>query len=671
MKKTYWIFSLCIGLAVACKKNDNPATTTPDNLTQTISTQLSKTDSLSSFNSYFSKAVLSQSDISGGITVFALPNSAFGNGTLTPGNILPDSSLLKDYIVKGVLKSTDFTNNKTLTTLSGKTLSVSVSGDTIRVNGVIISLTAIASGPNYIIYGVRQLFRAAAPVVITVWDASKWASGKPNGELAAQATVSLYRTQEDYAAGGTALYTTTTGADGTAVFHNLAPGHYYIVAAKGAVNNVPSLYSNNCSGPYQGYAASGIELDVNGDYVKLDANADGIVNRNDVVALPFENFSASQAQLVALSLTMVSAFRPLQTAADVQAKLDAVYSGLRATYENLVLIDGMMSDDAGCETSNSYCVFDNFTFTANVSAVATIWNNAYVTNLPLLNYALRDLPGMNIPDDQRKDLIAQAKGLRGYIYLELLTYFGGVPIQTDLASSWASCVSRNSSQEVYDALTADLTAAAADLPLTRTEGKQALTKYAALGLLAKAALYKKDYVNVTSYTSQIISSGAYTLATVNSWLTDPATSETIWAPTFSQIGSTTAWYYNSTAFPTTTVQFCPVLRYGEILLMSVEAQIASGNPANYIPAGQTINTLRVRNGLSPASFTTLTAAFAVYSETWQKEMYRQGDRFSNLVRWGMDAQVLSASGYTSYHSLLPVPQSLINSYPGLVQNPGY
>jgi hypothetical protein len=508
----------------------------------------------------------------------------------------------------------------------------------------------------------------AAPIVITVWDASKWAAGKPNGELAAQATVSLYRTQEDYATGKTAVYTAVSGSDGTAVFQNISAGHYYVVAAKGAVNNIPSLYANVCGSAYLGYAAAGVQLDDNGDFVKLDANYDGKVDRNDIVSLPFENFSASQTQPVSLALSMGYAFKPLQTVADVQAKLDAVYSGLRPTYENLVLIDGMMSDDAGCETSNSYCVFDDFSFGATVSAVTTIWNNAYFTNLPLLNYALRDLPGMNIPDDQRKDLIAQAKGLRGYIYLELLTYFGGVPMQTDLASGWSPCVSRNSSQEVYDALTADLTAAAADLPVTRTEGKQALTKYAALGLLAKAALYKKDYVNVASYTSQIISGGGYSLATVNSWLTDPGTSETIWAPTFSQIGSTTGWYYNSTAFPTTTVQLCPVLRYGQILLMSVEAQIAN---SNYIPAAQTINTLRVRNGLSPAVFTTLAAAITVYSETWQKEMYRQGDRFSNLVRWGMDMQVLSASGYTSYHSLLPVPQSLLSIYPGLVQNPGY
>ncbi len=671
MKKTYWIVCLCMILSVACKKNDNPQPASPDGLTKTISSQLAKTDSLSSFNASFSLAVLNESDISAGITVFALPNSAFGSSTFSPGSILPDSSLLKDYMVKGVLKSSDFTNNKSLMALSGKTLPVTVNGDTVRVNGVIINPTAIFSGPNYAVYGARQLFRAAAPILITVWDASKWAAGKPNGELSAQASVSLYRTQDDYTTGKTALYSAPTGPDGTVVFNNVVPGHYYVAAAKGGVSTVLGIYSGDCSGPRLGYAIAGIQLDPNGNFTRLDVNGDGMINSQDIVTLPFENFSAAQAQPVTLTLSMGYVYKPLQTAADVQAKLDAVYSGLRPTYENLLLIDGLMSDDAGCETSNSYCVFDNYTFTSSDNTINSIWSNAYFTNLPLLNYALRDLPGMNIPDDQKKDLTAQAKGLRGYIYLELLTYFGGVPIQTELTSGFASCISRKTSQEVYDALTADLSAAAADLPVTRPEGKQALTKYAAIGLLAKAALFKKDFTSLATYTSQIISSGAYTLAAVNSWLTDAGTSETIWAPDFSRIGSTTAWYYNSTAFPTTTVSLCPVLRYGEILLMSVEAQVASGNPSNYVLAAQTINTLRARNGLLPAVFTTPTAAFNVYTATSQKELYRQGDRFANLVRWTTDQSVLGPGGYHPYNSLLPIPQSLLNGYPNLVQNPGY
>lgn len=102
--------------------------------------------------------------------------------------------------------------------------------------------------------------------------------------------------------------------------------------------------------------------------------------------------------------------------------------------------------------------------------------------------------------------------------------------------------------------------------------------------------------------------------------------------------------------------------------MCVEFQVALGN---YSPAVTTLNQLRVRNGLSATYPTNPTDAATAYSETWQKEMYRQGDRFTNLVRWGMATQVLGANGYYYNNSLLPIPSDLLNTYPGLQQNPGY
>lgn len=362
-------------------------------------------------------------------------------------------------------------------------------------------------------------------------------------------------------------------------------------------------------------------------------------------------------------------FPPLTTITAVQSKLDSATAGLRPMYQNLAVIDGVMSDDADCSGNSSYCAFDNFTVTPSAIAIDTIWRNAYFQNIPLLNYALRDLPSLNIDADQKKDLIAQAKGLRGYIYLEILTYFGGAPLQDSLKASLGAGVTRLTPDNLYDSIVADLTAAAADLPVTRTSGKGSLTKYAAIGLLAKAALYKKDYATLATYTSQIINNGGYTLATLHSWLTDPATTETIWAPAFSQIGSTASWYYTATAFPDVTVQYCPVLRYGQILLMDVEAQVAL---ANYPSALLTINTIRARNNMTPAFFTDAASAFTVFAATWQQENYRQGDRFSNLVRWGVAATALGPNGFhLGVSNLLPVPQAILNSNAGLNQNPGY
>jgi len=671
MKKMYLFFLASMGMLFSCKKSDHPAgPPNPGQLSATISGELGKTDSLSTFNAYFKTATLADADVSGGITVFALANSAMGTSTTGAGATMPDASLLKDYIVKGVLKASDLTNGKSLISLSGKTLKVTVSGDTIRVNGVIIKSTPILTGTNYAVYLARQLFQSAAPVVITVWDATKWTASKTSGELAAQASVSLYLHPEDYVSQGTPAYTALTGNDGTVTFSSLAPGtNYYVVVTKGAISNVLSQYSLPYDGSYLGFGVTGITLDGSGNYVKLDANGDGQVNLSDIISQPYQTVSASNATPVSLAVSIGYAFKPMQTVEEVQAKLDGVYSGLKTFYEDLLLIDGAMSDDAGCESVATYCPYDAFTFTAVSAPLSQIWTNAYYTNISALNYILRDVPGLTIADDQKKDLIAQARGLRGYIYLELMTYFGSVPISPDLAgSSMHPATSRSSVDDVYAYVVADLTAAATDLPATRTD-KKTLIKNAALGLLAQAALYKKDYTKVLTYCTQIATGGGnYSQGTNFGWLTSAANSETIWAPEFSNIGTSSAWYY-TTAFPTVTVSLCPVLRGTHLLLMTAEAKIATGTDLS--TASLILNAIRVRDGLGTTSFSNTPDGYTVLNETWKKDMNRQGGRFANLVRWQTAMSVLGGNGFQPDKVLLPVPQSLLQLYPNMNQNVGY
>lgn len=112
-----------------------------------------------------------------------------------------------------------------------------------------------------------------------------------------------------------------------------------------------------------------------------------------------------------------------------------------------------------------------------------------------------------------------------------------------------------------------------------------------------------------------------------------------------------------------------MLRYGEILLIDAEAQIALGH---YPAAEQDLNALLTRRSLSTVSITNQSDGAAALQAAWQTETYRQGDRFVNLLRWGIAAQVLGPNGFVNgTNNLLPIPQSLLNGYPGLRQNPGY
>jgi hypothetical protein len=475
----------------------------------------------------------------------------------------------------------------------------------------------------------------------------------------------LYATQADYAAGNKAVYTTTTDASGVATFNGIKVGNYYVVAAKGSVNSVLNYFDEVVNGVYIGFSTD--SLDASGNFVWKDVNADGKVDQNDMVAVPSLQAQAGKDASPGKTILMGYVTRPLQSANDVQGVLAGVYGVFTTSYNYFLAMDAVLSDDAGCSASAAYCPFDNFTITPATIQIQSAFLSTYA-QLGNLNRIINEVPNISgMPADQKADLIAQARGMRGYFYLELMSYFGGLPIQHDMRPILYPGASRSTTDEVYAYIINDLTAAAADLPVTRGDGNVGLTKAAARALMARAALWKKDYAAVVNYTQAIISQGSYSLGALNSWFTAGFNVETIWLPSFSMITSQNNWLYSG-VFPSTTVQVVPVIRYGEVLLMDAEAQLYLGN---YSTASADINMLLTRRSQS-TSFSGFSDGMAALQNAWQMETYRQGDRFINLNRWGNAQALLGPNGYKSGISgLLPLPQSLLSLYPNITQNAGY
>jgi hypothetical protein len=507
-------------------------------------------------------------------------------------------------------------------------------------------------------------------ISLTVWDASKWSGSKPKGELSAGATVKLYTSQEAFVLSNDhPAYTATTGADGVAQLKGVADGTYYVVVSKGNISNVFSTYSQAYNNIWLGYVADTV-LDNAGNFIWKDLNFDGKVDTHDQGGQPALSVQVGKSKPVNTSVMIGYRKKPLTTVAEVQAELDGVYAGLSALYRNLVIMDGTLSDDAACGSVTSYCPLDDFTFLANTSVFNSIWSDAYFKGIYKLNGCIKDMLNVTMTDQQKFDLMQQARVFQGYLYLELLAYFGDVPYNnTDDTPDFYPGITRKPASEVYTNIMLDLTSNLNNnLPLTRTSGKDAITRYAAMALAARGALQQKKYNDVLTYTSQITGSQAFTLASAGySWLTSQNTSETIWAPAFSNIGTSASWYFSG-AFGGTALQWCPVLRYADVLLMDAEAKIAT---VDYDGAVKDINLLRARSGQGAVSFSNASDGYAALQAAWESEKYRQGDRYANLLRWGMAQSVLGAGGWHQYNTLMPVPQNFLDAYPGMVQNPGY
>lgn len=123
------------------------------------------------------------------------------------------------------------------------------------------------------------------------------------------------------------------------------------------------------------------------------------------------------------------------------------------------------------------------------------------------------------------------------------------------------------------------------------------------------------------------------------------------------------------------------IRYADVLLMAAEAANELGGSQNTTDALAWLEMVRARargsnNAVLPKVTTTNQGELrqAIRHERFV-ELAMEEQRFWDIVRWGIDVQVLHAAGKTNYqtkHRLLPIPQGEIDKSGGiLIQNPDY
>jgi starch-binding outer membrane protein, SusD/RagB family len=188
----------------------------------------------------------------------------------------------------------------------------------------------------------------------------------------------------------------------------------------------------------------------------------------------------------------------------------------------------------------------------------------------------------------------------------------------------------------------------------------------------------------------------------NSWVRDPGVYGNFHSMRYQQL-ATSPSYFKLGPFMGTAHNY-DIIRYDDVLLMQAEAYIETNQPALALPL---INQVRARAAASTGKLRKLDGTFAsiyntgqypaagwtqAYARTalqWERrlEFATEGDRFFDLVRWGIAAPTLNAyiniektrrsflstavftAGRDEY---LPIPQSEITFTNGLYkQNPGY
>ena len=117
------------------------------------------------------------------------------------------------------------------------------------------------------------------------------------------------------------------------------------------------------------------------------------------------------------------------------------------------------------------------------------------------------------PTTQR--VVGEAKFLRAWAYMELVTVWGGVPMPLTIPTSTSSTLGRSSEADVYAQIKKDLTEAQAVLPAKYAGSELGrATRGAAQMLLSRAYMNQGDYANAKVELQKMIDAGTYSLQNI-------------------------------------------------------------------------------------------------------------------------------------------------------------
>ncbi len=197
---------------------------------------------------------------------------------------------------------------------------------------------------------------------------------------------------------------------------------------------------------------------------------------------------------------------------------NGIYNTLRIWGVNtggFPLLD-IMSDDSrkgsnpgdGAQISQ----FDQFTFTPSDGNIENWYRTLYL-GIRRAHLVLEKVPAIEMDEDLKNRLLAEARFLRGYFYSILARAFGDVPIV--ISSEPPSGLSKSTRQEVFDQIIfPDLQFAIAQLPEKSDYANEDLgraSKGSARALLARLYLFLGDFPNAEKYSLEVINSQQYDL----------------------------------------------------------------------------------------------------------------------------------------------------------------
>lgn len=410
---------------------------------------------------------------------------------------------------------------------------------------------------------------------------------------------------------------------------------------------------------------------------------------------------------------------------DVEGVRLGLYNAFRGIAAPTVIVGDFTADMITHRgTFTQYQEFGNKEITASNAAVEALWRAIYQTSY-ISNFILERLPELpGVPANQRKDVLATARFLRGYAMFIGAYTFGGIPISTSTDVETNNTLPRSTKEEVLQLVLEDYLYALENIAKEPINSAFAGVD-AVNAALARYYLYAGDWNNAEAYATSVINSENYSLENFPevayqddsdefilkvgySISDDPGTSATglnnlfigrrevvpsnkVVRALYSTIsgdrdttlifnlanlkGSDNGWSVGKYGTSDDNNNDIIIFRLGEIYLIRAEARAMQGKVVGTGSAQEDINMLRERanaplvGGLSQAQM------ISTIEEERFLELAFEGHRWYDLVRTGRANTVMSSfsPNWKEIYNVLPIPLREIQNNPSLnnSQNAGY
>ncbi len=177
--------------------------------------------------------------------------------------------------------------------------------------------------------------------------------------------------------------------------------------------------------------------------------------------------------------------------------------------------DAVKGGDAGDQSDITY--INDFAVNSDNGVIESIWKH-YYEGIVRTNNVTSYVPNIDMDEDLKQRIIAEAKFLRAYYYFHLTNIFGAIPLKTISITSVEDLnIPVSSVEAIYAQIEQDLIDASESLPVSYDViniGRA--TKGAALGLLAKVYLFQEKWELALENANAVEQLGIYFLIPVYS-----------------------------------------------------------------------------------------------------------------------------------------------------------